>query len=271
MCSFSDAETHTETESFSNVMPSSTPIKYFPSLSENIYFEMLTAMLLLCMSPWVCCAGWLHNCDNSWTWWRWAPEYVGMQQQEQQQKTNQLPECVSTVKEVSPEDAIKKEKYIVFTDTLMILMKSLHGKVCKRHGCVCVLKYHKTYVATGLVVSWRWNSGMLEADRSLNLLVSRLEQAILFLLLLCCCLGIPKPRSGWCSTSVICSISHQHCWISIRSYKSSLPSINTGKNTHRNVEKKRKQSWGRQYYYQLSDNVFELKTKHQVYCEMITV
>ena len=58
-------------------------------------------------------------------------EYVGMQQQQQQHKTTQPPEYVSSVEEVSPGDAIKREKCIVFTDTLMALITSLHGGVCK--------------------------------------------------------------------------------------------------------------------------------------------
>ena len=37
----------------------------------------------------------------------------------------------STVKVVTPEDAIRMEKCILFTNTLMLLLTSLHGSVCK--------------------------------------------------------------------------------------------------------------------------------------------
>ena len=45
-------------------------------------------------------------------------EYVEMRQKQQQNKTTRQPDYLSTVEEVSPEDAIKKEKCIVFTDTI---------------------------------------------------------------------------------------------------------------------------------------------------------
>ena len=51
------------------------------------------------------------------------------------------------------------EKCIVFTDTLMSLITSLHGSVCKRANCGHPLHYKKTYVDTCLVVSWGCNSG----------------------------------------------------------------------------------------------------------------
>jgi hypothetical protein len=68
-------------------------------------------------------------------------------------------EYVSTVDVVTPEEAIKMEKCIVFTDTLMSLITSLHGSVCKRANCGHPLHYKKTYVGTCLVVSWGCNSG----------------------------------------------------------------------------------------------------------------
>ena len=63
------------------------------------------------------------------------------------------------VQEVSPDDAIKSEKCIVFTDILMSLIKAVHGNICKRQRCLCVLEYHKTYVGTCLVVTWKCNAG----------------------------------------------------------------------------------------------------------------
>jgi hypothetical protein len=60
---------------------------------------------------------------------------------------------------VTPEEAIQMEKCIVFTDTLMSLLKELHGRICKRPGCDCVLDYRKTYVGTCLVVSWGCSAG----------------------------------------------------------------------------------------------------------------
>lgn len=70
-----------------------------------------------------------------------------------------LHQCVSTIEVVTPEQAIKMEKCIVFTDTLMSLLTSLHGSVCKRQDCGRPLVYHKTYVGTCLVVSWKCPSG----------------------------------------------------------------------------------------------------------------
>ena len=66
---------------------------------------------------------------------------------------------VSTVWEVTPQEAIRLEKCIVYTDTLMELLKSLHGSVCVRVGCKRALIYHTTYVGTCLVVSWKCDSG----------------------------------------------------------------------------------------------------------------
>ena len=69
------------------------------------------------------------------------------------------PEYVSTVDVVTPQEAIKMEKCIVFTDTLMTLLTTLHGDACKRENCDRPLDYKKTYVGTCLVVSWGCNSG----------------------------------------------------------------------------------------------------------------
>lgn len=66
---------------------------------------------------------------------------------------------MSTVQEINPEEAITMEKCIVFTDTLMQLITSLHGSVCKRQGCGRVVDYRKTYVGTCLVVSWGCSAG----------------------------------------------------------------------------------------------------------------
>ena len=64
-----------------------------------------------------------------------------------------------TVETVTSEEAITMEKCIVFTNTLMSLLTSVHGSICKRHGCGCPLVYSKTYVGTCLVVSWGCQSG----------------------------------------------------------------------------------------------------------------
>ena len=60
----------------------------------------------------------------------------------------------STVEEVTSDDAIRMEKCIMFSDTLMLLITSLHGSVCKHQDCGRPLVYRKTYVGTCLVVSW---------------------------------------------------------------------------------------------------------------------
>ena len=65
----------------------------------------------------------------------------------------------SSVQEVAPKEAVQMEKCIVFTDTLMSLLKELHGSVCKRQGCGRVLEYQKSYLGTCLVVSWHCGAG----------------------------------------------------------------------------------------------------------------
>ena len=71
----------------------------------NIFLLLVRTFLLKCLRPYYCCVcppGFdVLLLDE-------PAEHVGMQQQQQQRRTNQQPECVSTVKEVSPEDAIKK-------------------------------------------------------------------------------------------------------------------------------------------------------------------
>ena len=66
---------------------------------------------------------------------------------------------VSTVEEISPKEAIKMEKCIVFTDTLIPLIKSIHGGVCKREHCDRALEYKKNYIGTCLVISWSCSAG----------------------------------------------------------------------------------------------------------------
>ena len=63
------------------------------------------------------------------------------------------------MQEISPETAIESEKCIVFTDTIMTLLKTLHGDICKRKDCGRELEYRKTYVGTCLVVSWKCDAG----------------------------------------------------------------------------------------------------------------
>ena len=69
------------------------------------------------------------------------------------------PEYVSTVDVVTPQEAIKMEKCIVFTDTLMVLLTALHRNVCKWENCDRPLDYKKKYIGTCLVVSWGCSSG----------------------------------------------------------------------------------------------------------------
>ena len=54
----------------------------------------------------------------------------------------------SSVEVVTPENAIRMEKCIVFTHTLMSLITSLHGHVCKQQDCGRPLVYKKRYVGT---------------------------------------------------------------------------------------------------------------------------
>ena len=68
------------------------------------------------------------------------------------------PEYVSTVDVIIPEEALKMKKCIVFTDTLMALLKTLHGNVCKRENCDHPLDYKKTYVVL-VLLSWGCSSG----------------------------------------------------------------------------------------------------------------
>ena len=50
------------------------------------------------------------------------------------------------------------EKCIVFTDTLISLIKSLHGGVCKREDCDHALEY-KNYFEACLIISWSCSAG----------------------------------------------------------------------------------------------------------------
>ena len=89
----------------------------------NIFLLLVTTYILKCLRPCYCCVcppGFdvlllddllivtIHGHDED-----EPTEYVGMRQQQQQHNTNQQLECVSTVKEVSPEDAINNKKCIV--------------------------------------------------------------------------------------------------------------------------------------------------------------
>ena len=68
-------------------------------------------------------------------------------------------EYISTVEEITPQQAIQMEKCIFFTDTLMLLLKTFHGSACKRQACDRPLQYKKTFLGTCLVVSWMCPSG----------------------------------------------------------------------------------------------------------------
>ena len=67
----------------------------------------------------------------------------------------------SSVQEVTPKEAVQMEKCIVFTDTLMSLLKELHGSVCKRQGCGRVLEYQKKlpwHMSYCFLALWCWSS-----------------------------------------------------------------------------------------------------------------
>lgn len=81
------------------------------------------------------------------------------QEDEEKEETSQERDGASKVLEVTPEEAIKMEKCIVFTDVIISLLTDVHGHTCGRQGCGRVLEYRKTYVGTCLVVSWRCNAG----------------------------------------------------------------------------------------------------------------
>ena len=113
-------------------------------------------------------------------------EYFGMQQQQQQHKTNQQPECVSRMKEVSPEDACWRQ---MGSSTLWTKIRS-----------------GNFVLASALCLSGN----------------SYTKVRLMF---------------NFCNLQYFSStLFNQY----IRSYKSSQPSINTGKNTCRNVGKKGK-------------------------------
>jgi hypothetical protein len=84
---------------------------------------------------------------------------------------------------VPPEEAIQMEKCIVFTDTLMSLLKELHRRICKRPGCDRVLDYCKTYVGT-----WGCSAGHKGSRWAAQPSCDKIELGISCLLLLCCCL-----------------------------------------------------------------------------------
>ena len=59
----------------------------------------------------------------------------------------------SMVLEVSPDEAVKSDKCIVFTDALMSLLTDLHGSICKRQGCGHALMYTKKYMHSYIPLS----------------------------------------------------------------------------------------------------------------------
>ena len=132
----------------------------------------------------------------------------------------------------------------MFTDTLMVLITSLHWSVCKRQGCGCVLKYHKIYVATCLVV-WHVGGRWVVQPSCNKIRAGNLVLASALLLS-----GNSYTKVGlmfnFCYLQYFSSTSSS---IRIRSYKSSLPSI-PGRTLTEMLKRKRKQSWGRLYYYQ---------------------
>ena len=102
-----------------------------------------------------------------------------------------IQESVETpVQYVTSDDAIKREKCIVFTDVLMSLIKSLHGPVCKRQGCDRALEYKKRYVGTCLVVSVGCNADHAGGRWAAQPTCEGSELVILSWLLLCCSQGI---------------------------------------------------------------------------------
>ena len=50
------------------------------------------------------------------------------------------------VQKITPDEAIKMEKCIVFTDTLLLLLEELHGSICKRPAFDRDLEYRKNKI-----------------------------------------------------------------------------------------------------------------------------
>ena len=57
----------------------------------------------------------------------------------------------SKVPEMTPEEAIASEKCVVFTDSIMSLLKSVYGNICQRKDCGRLLEYRKTYAGSSHV------------------------------------------------------------------------------------------------------------------------
>ena len=123
------------------------------------------------------------------------------------------------------------EKCIVFTDTLMLLITTLHGSVCKRQDCGRPLQYRKVYVGTCLVVSWVCPSSHLGGRWASRPSCNKIRAVNLTLASAVLLFGNSYTKVGLCLTSAICSIFHQYCLISISSYTSSLQLMSSGNNT----------------------------------------
>ena len=56
-------------------------------------------------------------------------------------------------------DVPKLEFCIVTTTTILNLLEKLHGPVCKRSGCNCLVDFRKSFVGTCMVVNWACSAG----------------------------------------------------------------------------------------------------------------
>ena len=123
------------------------------------------------------------------------------------------------------------EKCIVFTDTLISLLTTLHGSACKQQDCGRPLQYRKCYVGTCLVVSWVCQSGHVGGRWAAQPSCNKIRAGNLTLASALLLSGNSYTKVGIMFNFCNLHIFHQHCSISTSSCTSSQQSMSTGNNT----------------------------------------
>ena len=75
----------------------------------------------------------------------------------------------SLVHHIPYDDVPKLEFCLASTETLLDLLKQLHGPACKRSECNRQLQFRKSFVGTCLVVNWSCGAGLF-GGRYINII-----------------------------------------------------------------------------------------------------